>query len=284
VAVKELRMGGTTVYRTKQVCAYADDIAIVGRNLDSLIELFDTLEEKRWALGLRINELKTKYMKISSEDRRWTPTVTPGKYTFQRVKCFSYLGTILNSKNMVTEEINRRIMAGNRAYFANMKLLKSTLLSRHSKVKLYKTLIRPVVTCGAETWTMSAADENALCVFERKVVRRICGPVREGEQWRIRSNQELEEILRGEDIVKFVKSQWLAWLGHVERMGEVRMSRKLLHGKMEGRRRHGRPRKRSLQDLEEDMRVMQVGRWWEKVQSKEEWRRIVREAKAHPGL
>jgi hypothetical protein len=75
--MKELRMGGTTVYRTKQACAYADDIAIVGRNLDSLIEMFDTFEEKSRALGLRINELKTKYMKISSsEDRRWTPTVT----------------------------------------------------------------------------------------------------------------------------------------------------------------------------------------------------------------
>jgi hypothetical protein len=82
---------------------------------------------------------------------------------------------------MMTEEINRRIMAGNRAYFTNMKLLKLTLLSRHSKVKLYKTLIRPVVTYGVEMWTMSAADENALCVFERKVVRRIYGPVRGGE-------------------------------------------------------------------------------------------------------
>jgi hypothetical protein len=165
-----------------------------------------------------------------------------------------------------------------------MKLLKSTRLSRHSKVKLYKTLIAPVVTYGVETWTMSAADENAISVFERKVVRRICGPVTEGERWSIRSNRELEEILRGEDIVKFVNSQRLAWLGHVERMDEERMSRKLLHGKMEGRRTRGRPRKRWLQDLEEDLRVMQVGRWWEKVQSKEEWRRIEREVKAHPGL
>jgi hypothetical protein len=185
---------------------------------------------------------------------------------------------------MVTEDFNRRIMAGNRAYFANMKPLKSTLMSRHSKVKLYKTFIRPVVTCGAETWTMSTADENSLRVFERKVVRRIYGPVTEGERWRIRSNRELEEILRGEDFVKFVKSQRRAWLGHVERMDEERMSRKLLHGRMEGRRRRGRTRKRWLQDFEEDQRVMQVGRCWEKEQSKGEWRRIVGEAKAHPGL
>jgi hypothetical protein len=67
-------------------------------------------------------------------------------------------------------------------------------------------------------------------------------------------------------------------------MNEERMSSKLLHGKMEGRRRRGRPKKRWSQDLEEDMRVMQVGRWWEKVQSEAEWRRIVREAKAHPVL
>jgi hypothetical protein len=96
-------MGGTIVYRTKQACAYAQDIALVGHNQDSLMEMFNTLEEKSWALGLRINKEKTKYMNmLSLEDRRWTQIVMLGKYTFERVKCFSYLGTILNSKNMVT--------------------------------------------------------------------------------------------------------------------------------------------------------------------------------------
>jgi hypothetical protein len=101
------------------------------------MEMFDILEEKSRALGLRINDGKTKYMKMSSsEDRGWTQTVTLGKYTFERVKDFIYLGTNLNSTNMVTEEISRRILAGNRAYFANMKLLKSIHLSRYSKVQL----------------------------------------------------------------------------------------------------------------------------------------------------
>jgi hypothetical protein len=70
VAMKELTMGGTIIYRTKQVCAYADDIALVGRNLDWPMEMFDILEEKGMALGLRINEGKTKYMKMSSSEDR----------------------------------------------------------------------------------------------------------------------------------------------------------------------------------------------------------------------
>jgi hypothetical protein len=64
-----------------------------------------------------------------------------------------------------------------RRKLTKLKLLKSTLLARHSKVKLYKTFIRPVVTYEAETWIMSAADENALRVFERKDLR-IYGPER----------------------------------------------------------------------------------------------------------
>jgi hypothetical protein len=183
----------------------------------------------------------------------------------------------------VTEDINRRIVAGHRAYFANVKLLKSTLLSRHLKVKIYWTLIRPVATYGSETWTMSAADENALHVFEQKVLRGIYGPVREGKRWRIRSNRELEDILKGEDIVRFVKSRQLAWLGHVEWMGEERMPRKLLHGRIEGRQKCGRPRKRWLQSLE-DLRIMRVGRWWEKLGCREEWGSLMREVNAHSGL
>jgi hypothetical protein len=56
--MRELRVGGTIVYKTKHACAYADDSALVGRNLDWLMDMFDTLEEKSRASGLRINEEK----------------------------------------------------------------------------------------------------------------------------------------------------------------------------------------------------------------------------------
>jgi len=74
-----------------------------------------------------------------------------------------------------------------------MEFYKSTLLSRHTKLKLYKTLIRPVVTNGAETWTMTLADENSLQIFERKVLHRIYGPLKENQRWRIRTNQEIQD-------------------------------------------------------------------------------------------
>lgn len=284
-AMKELRLEGTIVHKSTQTYAYADDIVLMARNMDSLKEIFKILEQKSKNIGLRINERKTKYMKMSAtEDRRWTQNVAFGQYNFENVKYFSYLGTNLNCKNSMTEEINKRIMAGNRAYFANIKLLKSTLLSKEMKFKIYKTLIRPVVTYGAETWTISAGNEQALRIFERKVLRRIYGPVTDGVTWRIRTNKEIENIIRGEDIVRFVKTQRLAWLGHVERMSEERVPKKLLHGNMDGKRKRGRPRKRWMQDVEEDIKTMRIVRWWEKVQNRREWTGVLREAKAHTGL
>jgi hypothetical protein len=86
-------------------------------------------------------------------------------------------------------------------------MLKSKIISRRSKLQIYKTLIRPEVTYGAETWTLAAAEENALRRFERKVLRKICGPVVDKGVWRIRYNNELCKLMGGEDIVRFIKAQ-----------------------------------------------------------------------------
>lgn len=89
---------------------------------------------------------------------------------------FSYLDVEMNKNGNIHSEINKRLMAGNKAYYANIKLFTSSLLSRETKMKFYKTLIRPVVTYAAETWTLNLADISALKVFERKIVRKIYGP------------------------------------------------------------------------------------------------------------
>jgi len=69
----------------------------------------------------------------------------------------------------------KTILAGNRIYFAAISLFRSRLVSIATKIILYKTLIRPVVTYGAEAWTLMK-KEHALLIFERKIFRRIYGP------------------------------------------------------------------------------------------------------------
>ena len=60
---------------------------------------------------------------------------------------------------------------------------------------------------------------EALLIFERKILRRIYGPKYENGEWRSKTNPELEEITKGENIVKWIKGQRIGWLGHLERMG-----------------------------------------------------------------
>jgi hypothetical protein len=70
---------------------------------------------------------------------------------------------------------------------------------------------------------MTKKEEQVLLVFERKIFRRIYGHKYEHGEWRTRTNRELEEISKGENIVKWIKGQRISWLGHLERMEENRM-------------------------------------------------------------
>jgi predicted DNA binding protein len=95
----------------------------------------------------------------------------------QGVSEFKYLGNIIENKNRNDKCIKERIQAENRAYYANLQMLKSKSISTRSKLQICKTLIRPTVTYGAETWTLTVTEENALRRFGRKVLRKIYGPV-----------------------------------------------------------------------------------------------------------
>jgi hypothetical protein len=83
-----------------------------------------------------------------------------------------------------------------------------------------------VVTYGSESWTLTMKEERALAVFERKVLRKIYGPVKENEIWRIRQNNELEDIIKRENIIRFIKCQRIRWLGHLERMLDTALPKK----------------------------------------------------------
>jgi hypothetical protein len=83
------------------------------------------------------------------------------------------------------------------------------------------------------------ADKNALRSFERRILRKIFGPVWDRGEWRICYNAELNDLIKGHDIVRFMKAQRIRWLGHVESMSEERMPKRMLKGRLFSRRRKG---------------------------------------------
>ena len=87
---------------------------------------------------------------------------------------------------------------------------------------------------------MTKKEEQAVRIFERKIFRRIYGAKYEEGEWKSRTNRELEELSKGENIVKWIKGQRISWLGHLERIEEDRMSKKIFTEELEGTRRRGR--------------------------------------------
>jgi hypothetical protein len=140
-------------------------------------------------------------------------------------------------------------------------VLSSRLLSRNVKVKIYKTIILPVVLYGCETWSLTLREEHRLRVFENRDLRRIFGPKRDevtGE-WRKLHNEELHNLYSSQDIIRQVKSRRMRWAGHVARIEEERKVYKVLVGKPEGRRPLGRPRRRWEDGVRMDLGEIGLG-------------------------
>jgi hypothetical protein len=97
-------------------------------------------------------------------------------------------------------------------------------LSRKLKVKIYKTIILPVVLYGCETWSLTLREEHRLRVFENRELRRIFGPMRDEVtgKWRKLHNGELHNLYSSPDIIRQMKSRRMRWAGHAACMGEGR--------------------------------------------------------------
>jgi len=104
------------------------------------------------------------------------------------------------------------------------------------------------------------------------------------ETWRIKRNDELRHRMKEEDIIKFIKSQRLRWAAHVMRIENTRTTRKITVWTPYKTRPVGRPRLRWMDQIEEDLKRMEIIGWRTKVKIRQEWNKIVEQTKNHPGF
>jgi hypothetical protein len=118
-------------------------------------------------VGLEINVEKTKYMllsryQIAGQNRN----IKNANVSFENVSQFKYLGMPVTKQNLIQEEIKRRFNSGNACYHSVQSLLSSRLLSKNLKIRIYETVILPVVLYGCKTWSLTLREEHKLRMFE----------------------------------------------------------------------------------------------------------------------
>jgi len=104
---------------------------------------------------------------------------------------------------------------------------------KKSKLKTYWSIVRPIRTYACETWVLKGTVKCKLMVFERTVLRKIFGPTKERDgTWRIKTNDELDKLIRHKNIINHIKAQRLRWFGHSQQMLEERMVKKHTSGNL----------------------------------------------------
>jgi hypothetical protein len=125
-------------------------------------------------------------------------------------------------------------------------MFKNKNVSKKLKLRLKNTIIDKVLTYASETWTLTKRDRMQLNVFERKVYRRILGPVYDDEieNWRILTNKEIYASVKKPTIIETKMLNRLRWFGHEQSLEENRIPKRVLHMNLGTTRLRSRPRNR----------------------------------------
>jgi len=117
-------------------------------------------------------------------------------------------------------------------------------------------------------------------IFERKITRKISGPTRtDGGYCRIKTNQEINAILKGQNIIGFIKKQRLNRLVHVERIAEGNIVQKNERWKPVYKGPIGRPKTRWKDDVLEDTKSINISNWKKVAQNRDSWKKVAEQAR-----
>ncbi|KAK3525203.1 hypothetical protein QTP86_023254 [Hemibagrus guttatus] len=247
---------------------FADDIVICSESREQVEE---NLERWRFALerrGMKVSRSKTEYMCVN--EREGSGTVRLQDEEVKKVQEFKYLGSTVQSNGECRKEVKKRVQAGWNGWRKVSGVLCDRKISARIKGKVYRTVVRPAMLYGLETVSLRKRQESELEVAELKMLRFSLGVTRLD---RIRN-----EYIRGTAHVgrlgDKVREARLRWFGHVQRRESEYIGRRMLDMELPGRRQRGRPKRRYMDGINEDMKL--VGARVEDAEDRDRWREMIR--------
>ncbi|KAK2893531.1 hypothetical protein Q8A73_016015 [Channa argus] len=247
---------------------FADDIVICSESREQVEE---NLEKWRSALenrGMKLSRSKTEYMCVNERDPGGTVRLQGAEV--KKVQDFKYLGSTVQSNGECGKEVKRRVQAGWNGWRKVSGVLCDKRVSARMKGKVFKTVVRPAMLFGLETVALKKRQEAELEVAELKMLRFSLGVTRMD---RIRN-----EYIRGTAHVRCfgdkVREARLRWFGHVQRRNCEYIGRRMLRLELPGRRSRGRPKRRFMDVVREDMKLVGVSE--EDAEDRVRWRHMIR--------
>ena len=247
---------------------FADDIVLTAECKN---QLEVDLEQWRYALesrGLRISRTKTEYLCGNKKDSQ--PPIKLQDADVPETEDFKYLGSTIQSNGECGREVKRRIQVGWHSWRRVSGLLCDRRVSARLKGKIHRTVVRPAMMYGLETVAVTKKQEAELEVAEMKMLRFELGVTKMD---RIR-NSLIRGSLHVASIANKMREARLRWYGHVKRRDMEYVGQRALRMELPGKRRRGRPKRRYMDALVEDMKVAGVQE--KDTQDRIKWRQQIR--------
>lgn len=237
--VKDVGVGYRMANKTVAIVCYADDAALIAENEDDLQRLLHRFKESAEKYNMTISIEKTKSLVMSKDPIR-CKLMVDGR-TIEQVMQFNYLGSHITScRNLIAETRQNSIKASKISGNLRDIIWKNKYMTTNSKVRIYKTCVRPVLTYAAETRAETSKTKQLLRTTEMKTLRAIKGVTLRDQ---LRSS-DIRQELQTEDVVRWIRVRRRHWRDHVDRMNTSRIAKWAKDNQPETRRPPGRPPKR----------------------------------------
>ncbi|XP_067123187.1 uncharacterized protein [Centruroides vittatus] len=249
---------------------YADDIVLCAETKEEL-----RVKLERWlgtleGRGLRVSRSKTVYMCSGKVDGARERDLELRGDVFRKVNTFKYLGSTVAEDGGVDKEVTGRIQAGWRNWRDMSGVLCDKRVPLRLKGKVYRVVVRPAMLYAIETVSLRKTHVKRMEVAEMRMLRWMCGVTRRDH---IR-NECVRGTVKVTNIEAKIQEARLKWFGHVVRREEEYVGRRVMQMSVRGRRRRGRPRRRWMDLVAEDLRGKHLN--VEAAQDREQWRRLIR--------